>query len=124
MSREITFTKSRFANQELPDGRTAFRVLSVDKKYGKKNNAEFFVWKLQHDKGEGEQLLMPNMMGGLLRVLKCTEVEPDKFDWDTFDQINKVFLATVSHKPDEQNSSVIRQHMGEFAPVDENDIPF
>jgi len=123
MSREITNTKSRFSNQELPDGRTAFRVLSVDKAYGK-NNSEFFIWKLQHERGEGEQLLMPNMMGGLLRVLKCTESEPNIFDWDTFDQVNKVFLATVSHKPDKNDSSVIRQHMSEFAPVDENEIPF
>ncbi len=123
MSREITNTKSRFANQELPDGRNAFRVLGVDKVFGK-NNSEFFVWKLQHQGGEGEQLLMPNMMGGLLRVLKCTETEPETFDWDTFDQVNKVFLATVSHKPDSKNPTVIRQHMGEFAPVDENEIPF
>ncbi len=121
MSHEITNTKG--FGGELPDGRNAFRVLSVDKKYGK-NNSEFFVWKLQHEKGEGEQLLMPNMMGGLLRVLKCIEAEPEVFNWDTFDQVNKTFLATVSHKPDAKNPNVIRQHMGDFADVDPNEVPF
>lgn len=123
MSREITDTKSKYQNQDLPDGRTAFRVVSVEKKYGKKGG-EFFIWKLQHDKGEGDQILLPNMMGGLLRVLKCTETEENKFDWDTFEQTNKTFLATVSHKPDKDNPTTIRQHMGEFANVDENEIPF
>lgn len=123
MSREMTDTTNKYQNQDLPDGRTAFRVVSVEKRYGK-NNSEFFVWKLKHEKGEGDQLLMANMMAGLLRALKCDEVEPNKFDWDTFEQSGKAFLATVSHKPDDKNPTIIRQHMSEFAPIDENEIPF
>ena len=121
MSREITDTTNKYPNQDLPDGRNCFKVESIEKKYGK---SEFFVWKLKYDKGEGEQILLPNMMGGLLRVLKCEETEPNKFDWDTFEQSGKCFLATVSHKPDQKDPSKIRQHMSDFAPVDENEIPF
>lgn len=123
MSREITNTASRFENQDLPDGRNCFRVLGVEKKYGKKGG-EFFVWKLQHAKGTGEQVMLPNMMGGLLRVLGCDEVEPNKFDWDTMEQTDKLFMATVSHKPDKENPSTIRQHMGTFDEYKDAQVPF
>jgi len=123
MSREITDTNNKYANQELPDGRNCFKIESIEKKYGK-NGGEFFIWKLKHDKGEGEQVLLPNMMGGLLRALGCTETEPNKFDWDTFEQSGKCFLATVSHKPDQKDPSKIRQHMSEFAPVKTDEIAF
>ena len=121
MTRENTDTTNLYPDKNLPDGRNAFKVLGIEKKYGK---SEFFVWKLSHSKGEGEQVLMPNMMGPLLRVLKCVEMEPNKFDWDTDEQAGKVFLATVSHAPDKKDASKIRQHMGEFSNVDPNDIPF
>jgi hypothetical protein len=65
------------------------------------------------------------MMAGLLRVLGCTETEPNKFDWDTTEQDGKAFWATVSHKPDAKDATKIRQHMGEFKPLeDEKEIPF
>lgn len=121
MTHEITDTTNLYGNQELPDGRNAFKIVGIEKRYGK---VEFFVWKLQHSKGEGEQVLLPNMMGQLLRVLKCVETEPNKFDWDTDEQLGKSFLATVSHAPDKKDATKIRQHMSDFAQVDPNEIPF
>lgn len=125
MSREITDTTNKYANQELPDGKQMFKVLGVDKKYGKKNGAEFFIWKLAYESGTGEQVLLPNMMAGLLRALGCTETESNKFDWDTNEQTDKLFTATVSHKPDDKDATKIRQHMGEFEEVKATEeIPF
>src|SRR6267378_2769081 len=109
MSREITDTTPMFAN-DIPDGRHRFRVRGIEKRYGK---VEFFVWKLQHKDGEGEQVLMTNMMGPLLRILKCEEIEPNKFDWDTTEQDGKEFMATVSHEPDRKDPVKIRQKMGD-----------
>jgi hypothetical protein len=115
MSVEVTDTTNKYANQEIPDGTRTFRVISVEKRYGKKGG-EFFIWKLAYEGGEGEQVLLPNMMGELLRVLKCTETEKNKFQWDTNEQGDKSFTATVSHKVDQQDATKIRQHMGDFAP--------
>lgn len=125
MSREITITKGKFG-EPLPEGRRRFVVAGpVEKKYGKKGG-EFFVWKLQYEGGIGEQVLLPNMMGGLLRVLGCEETEPDKYDWDTNEQEGKAFIATVKLVPDRDDPKIVRRHMGEYAKVeeDENSIPF
>lgn len=116
MSREITDTTNKYANQEIPDGTRTFKVLGVEKKYSGKGG-EFFIWKLEYDNGKiGEQVLLPNMMGELLRVLKCEETETNKFDWDTNEQADKSFTASVSHKPDAKDATKIRQHMGDFSP--------
>lgn len=124
MSHEITNTLNKFANQELPEGRHKFIVAGpVVKKYGGKGG-EFFIWKLQYDGGIGEQVLLPNMMGELLRVLECQETEPNIFDWDTADQEGKVFMATIKLAPDKKDPKVIRQHMSEYAKVETSDIPF
>lgn len=123
MSREITDTTNKYANQEIPDGARIYKVLGVEKKFGK-NGGEFFIWKLAYDGGVGEQVLLPNMMGALLRAIGCTETEPNKFDWDTNDQDGKAFSATVSHKPDIKDPTKIRQHMSEFDVVKSEEIPF
>lgn len=123
MSREITDTTNKYANQEISDGKWIFKVKEVNKKYGK-NGGEFFIWKVEYQDGEGEQVLLPNMMAGLLRVLGCTETEPNKFDWDTNEQTGKAFWGTVSHKPDLKDPKIIRQHMGEFEGVKGEEIPF
>jgi hypothetical protein len=115
VSHEITDTNSKFPNQDIPDGTRTFTVMEVTKKYGK-NGGEFFVWKLSYEGGVGEQVMLPNMMGELLRVLKCEETEKNKFDWDTMEQVDKTFSATVSHKPDVKDSKIIRQHMSGFLP--------
>lgn len=119
--REITDTTNKYTNKDIPDGTWIFKVLGIEKKYGK---IEFFVWKLAHDGGEGEQVLLPNMMGGLLRALKCQESEPNKFDWDTEEQIGKYFWATVTHAPDKKDATKIRQHMGDFKVYEDTEIPF
>lgn len=113
MSIEVTDTTNKYANQDLPDGARIFKVLGVEKKYGKQGG-EFFIWKLAYDGGTGEQVLLPNMMSGLLRAIGCDEIEPNKFQWDTNEQGGKLFSATVSHKPDAKDATKIRQHMSEF----------
>lgn len=124
MSHELTDTENRFANQELPEGRRKFIVAGpVLKKYGKKGG-EFFIWKLQYEGGIGEQVLLPNMMGDLLRILHCDEPEPNKFDWDTNEQEGKAFVATVKLVPDKNDPKIIRQHMGSYANVEANAIEF
>lgn len=116
MSREITDTSNKFPNQDIPDGSRTFTVVEVTKKYGAKGG-EYFVWKLSFDGDKlGEQILLPNMMAELLRVLGCTETEKGKFDWDTNEQADKTFVASVSHKPDVKNPSITRQHMSSFLP--------
>lgn len=119
--RETTDTSPRFANEDIPDGPNQFQVISVEKFYGK---VEFFIWKLKFMGGEGKQVLLPNMMAPLLRVLRCTETEPNKFDWDTDQQAGKSFKATVSHAPDKKDASKIRQHMTDFEAIQTDDIPF
>lgn len=123
MSIEITDTVNKYANKELPDGARIFKVQGVEKKYGQKGG-EFFIWKLAYDGGEGEQVLLPNMMSGLLRAIGCEEIEPNKFRWDTLAQDGKVFSATVSHKPDQKDPTKVRQHMSEFDAVKSEEIPF
>ncbi len=125
MSREITSTFNKFANQELPDGKREFMVIGdVVKKYGK-SGAEFFVLTVQYDGGLGQQMFMPNMMGPLLRALGCTEVEPNSFDWDTTEQVGKRFVATISHQPDKKDPTKIRQHMSDIEKVTNGkEIPF
>lgn len=115
MSHEITDTSNKYPNQDIPDGSRTFTVVSVEKKYGGKGG-EYFVWKVSFDGGVGEQILMPNMMAELLRVLGCTETDKGKFDWDTNEQADKTFVASVSHKADPKDASKIRQHMGGFLP--------
>lgn len=125
MSREITNTKSMFANQDLPDGRRLFMVVDdIVKKYGK-SGAEFFIVTLQYQGGIGQQMFMPNMMGPLLKALGCQETEPNVWDWDTTEQAGKTFTATIAHQPDKKDPTKMRQHMSEIEKVkDEKEIPF
>lgn len=125
MSREITSTKGKYPNQNLPEGRHSFIVAKpVEKKFGKQGG-EYFIWTLQYEGGIGQQILLPNMMGQLLRVLECTETEPDTFDWDTADQEGKAFMATVKLAPDNKDPKTIRQHMGDYAKIGKViEIPF
>lgn len=114
MSREITDTKNKFTNQDLPDGEQDFMVVGdIVKKYGGKGG-EFFIVTLQYPGGIGQQAFLPNMMGPLLRALGCDETEENKFDWDTQEQAGKKFKAKVSHAPDKKDKAIIRQHMSEI----------
>ncbi len=117
---EETDTTNRFGN-ELPDGPNIFKIKAIERFY---NPADFWVFTLEYLGGEGEQTLFANMLGPLLRILGCEEIEPNKFRWDSELQINKVFKATVSHAPDKKHPEKIRQHMGAFEKVDGEAIPF
>lgn len=121
MSRENTDTNSDFKNDPLPDGRRTFKVVSVRKHM--KGDTKMYFWELSHKDGEGTQLLLPSMMGGLLRVLGCTETRKNEFDWETELMEGKSFDATVSHGVDK--NGVMRQNMTDFAKSKEtDDIPF
>lgn len=124
MTREITDTNDSYPDRDIPDGTYDFKVLRCEKKYGgAKKDKPFYVWTLEYEGVKGEQILMPNMMGDLLRALGCPESKPGVFDWDTELVVNQVFKATVSHAPDRKDPNKIRQQMSEFKAVKE-DIPF
>lgn len=121
--RETLDTSSNFPDKNIPDGTYEFRVMSVVKKYGGANKDKpFYVWLLTFGDNQAEQILMPNMMGDLLRVLGCKEVKQNHFDWDTDEVMGAKFTATVTHSPDKKDSSKIRQNMTEFKKTE--DIPF
>jgi hypothetical protein len=122
MSRELTDTNSKFSGKDIPDGSHQFKVVSVSKKYGGANkDRAFFVWVLGYEGQTGEQVLMPNMMGDLLRILGCKETEPNKFDWDTEDVIYSQFVAVVSHEPDKKDPTKMRQQMKDFKKIGEQE---
>lgn len=128
MSRETTDTSANYGNKDIEDGNWDFTIVSCTKKYGGTNkDTPFYVWKLKYEKGDGEQILLPSMMGGLLRALGAKEELPNVFTWDTEDYNGKRFNATVSHEPDKKDPSKMRQKMGHFQlPMSkaESEIPF
>lgn len=115
-------TDTNRGDNPLPDGRRTFCVGHV--KRITKSSGDIYIWTLAYDGGEGVQILLPNMMGGLLRVLGATEVSPGKFDWETDLMDGKYFEATVSHGVDAKG--VMRQNMTDFAKITgkEDDVPF
>lgn len=126
MSRETTDTSNNFSNKDIADGTYTFNVLKVVKMFGgEKKDRPFYIWEVEYADHRGEQVLMPNMMGELFRILGCKETTPNKFDWDTDDVVNMKFTATVSHSPDKKDPSKIRQEMREFRKAsEESEIPF
>jgi len=124
MTREITDTNDSYSDKDIPDGAYNFKVIRVVKKLGGPyKDKPFYIWTLEYEGVQGEQVLMPNMMGGLLKVLGCTEIKPGHYDWDTDLVVNQVFLATVSHKADKKDPSKMRQYMDDFKAAKE-DVPF
>lgn len=122
MSREQTDTNDNFPDRDIPDGTYQFKVVSVVKRLGGTNKDKpFYSWKLEYEDIKGEQVLMPNKMGDLLRALGCVETEKGKFDWDTELVVNQVFQATVTHKADKKG--VMRQEMSDFKAIKE-EAPF
>jgi hypothetical protein len=116
-------------NREIADGTWDFVVDSCTKKYGgTAKDVPFYILKVRYQNGDGEQALMPNMMGPLLRLLGAKEVEPNKFDFDTDDFFNFRFTATISREQDKKDSTKMRQKMSDFkkykAKKDEAEIPF
>lgn len=120
--RETIDTNDNYPDRDIPDGTYEFKVIRVEKKYGGANKDKpFYVWSLEYEGIQGEQVLMANKMGDLLRVLKCTETEKGKFDWDTELVVNQVFEATIAHEVDKKGK--MRQQMSGFKAVKE-DTPF
>jgi hypothetical protein len=125
MVREITSTTGKYESAPLPEGRRAFVVASApEKKYGKNSGAEYFQWKFQYEGGLGDQILLPNMMGGLLKALGCTETGPGVYDWDTSEVEGKAVIATVTISPDKKDPTKMRQRMSDFAKPDDSAIGF
>jgi len=119
--REIIDTNASFDNEPLPDGRHTFKILSIRRHM--KGDTKMYFWSLSYDGGEGTQLLLPSMMGDLLRVLGATETKKGEFDFDAELMEGKVFDAIVSHGLDKKG--VMRQNMTDFTKAkDEDDIPF
>lgn len=119
--RETTDTNSNFDNKDLPDGTRTWEIVQVRKQKG------FYVWLLECEAEglEGEQVLFPNNMGPLLRLLGCTETSKGVFDWDMDMVEGQKFIATVSHAPDKKDPTKIRQNMTDFKKAEEAaDAPF
>lgn len=118
--RELIDTNSQF-NSDIPDGIYTFTIHSVTKKEGK----GFYIWNLDFDESNGDQIMFANMMGPLLKMLGCEESSPGKYMVDTDLLVGKKFKAKVTHEPDKKDPAKIRQQMGGFeAVVDQDDIPF
>lgn len=124
--KETIDTRGQF-DTSLPDGEREFRVEKIARK--EKGETILYIWQVSFDgEGEretGEQVLLPSMMGDLLRVLGCKEVSPKKFDWDRETIPGAYFIATVSHEPDKKKPEVVRQQMTGFKKSKKSDdVPF
>lgn len=110
-------TNSNFDEKKIPDGEHLFRVMDVRK------NAGMYIWTLSYEGVEGEQVLFPNSMGALLKVLGCKESDKKGiYVLDTDKIQGKQFKATVFQKADKNDKSKLYQNMKDFKVVD--DIPF
>ena len=122
MIRETTDTNDSYPDKDIPDGTYTFKILDISKKFGGVNKDKpFFVFKLEFEGVRGEQVLMPNMMGDLLRLLGATEIKPGVFEYDlvALAQSGKRFVATVIHVADKKDPSKMRQQMGDFKKAEE-----
>lgn len=108
MSREMTDCNSQF-NDDIPDGVYDFEIEKVVAKdiKGKKG----YEWHLDYKDADGNDqsgqvLTWPNQIGGLLKVLGCTETEKGKFDWETELMEGKTFRATIVHEKAKKGDKV------------------
>lgn len=119
MSRETTDTNSGYPDKNISDGKHTFNIISV---IGKQLGGAYgYVWKLEEDGKNYEQVLFPNEVGGLLKALECQETSPGKYEWETEAVVGKTFSATVSHIPDKKKPEVMRQKMTDFK---SEEVPF
>ena len=123
---EIIDTRGQY-DKSLPDGEREYRVEEVKKI--EKNGNVLYAWQVSFDGSEGEretgeQVFPVFMMGDLLRVLGCEEVNK-KFKWDRDLMPGKFFIATVNHAPDKKKPDTMRQNMTGFKKSDKTDeVPF
>jgi len=123
---ETIDTRGQF-DTALPDGEREFRVEKIMRR--EKGPTIMYIWQLsfegEEERESGEQVLLLNMMGDLLRVLGCKETSPKKFDWDRDLLPGTFFIATVSHEPDKKDPTKIRQQMTGFKKSEkESETPF
>lgn len=126
MSRETTDTNSKF-NDDIPEGVYDFEVVKVSRRDIKGKVG--YEWTLEYKKEgssyEGRQLLWPNQMGALLKILGCKEVSTGKYEWDTDLMQGKTFKAKVFRQPDKKDLSKVYQMMDSFeASKSEDSVPF
>ena len=117
MTMESTDTNGMYPDKNISDGKHTFTIKKV---VGKPLGGAYgYVWTLEEEGKTYEQVLFGNMMGGLLKVLGCSETSPGKYEWDTDAVTGKTFSTKVSHSPDKKNPSKMRQQMTDF-----DEIPF
>lgn len=128
MARETTDASPNYGNKEIEDGSWDFTIKKITvKMVGPNKDTKSYILKVSYEKGDGEQMLLPSMIGPLLRLLGAKETQPNIFDWDTEDYDGQKFNATVSHEEDKKDPSKMRQKMGKFQPPmkkSTDDIPF
>lgn len=121
--REEIDTNDNYPDRDIPDGEYTFIIDKIVKRYGGKNkDVPFYSMKVKYEEIMGEQVLMPNKMRGLLKVLGCTETLPGKYDWDPDLMEGKMFNATIKHEVDKKGT--MRQQMVDFKSAKEADVPF
>ena len=110
MSMEMTDTNGEYPNKEITDGKHTF---TIEKVVGKKlGNAYGYVWTLEENTQLFEQVLFPNEMFPILKILGCKEASPGKFEWDTDEVKGKTFGVTVTHAADKKG--IMRQKFTSF----------
>jgi len=126
MSTETIDTRGQY-DTSLPDGEREFRVEEIRRL--EKGQTVIYIWKVSFEgdgeRESGEQVLLPSLMGDLLRVLGCKELSHGKYEWDRDILPGKYFIATISREPDKKKPDVIRQQMTGFKKSDKTDeTPF
>lgn len=120
---ETIDTSSQFPDRDIPDGTYTFRIEGIDRK--EKGTTVMYIFKLFYEGIHTEQLLLPSMMGPLLRILGCKETEKGKFKWDKDLLTGQSFVATVVHERDKKDATKIRQQMRDFKKSDmDADVPY
>ena len=122
MQEEIS-TEGQYRDTDIPDGTYSFRIKTIRKIV--KGTNTFYAWDVEYEGVNGTQILLPSMMGDLLRVLGCKEASKNKFMWDKEMLTGQAFTATVTHEQDKKDPSKVRQQMRNFKKsTEEADVPY
>lgn len=118
MTQETTDTTSRYPSKDISDGKHTF---SVHKVIGKPLGGAYgYVWTLEEEGRQYEQVLFGNEMGDLLKILGCKDDGHGKYDWETDAVVGKTFGVLVSHVPDKKKPEVMRQKFSQYT----EELPF
>ena len=122
MQEEID-TTGQYPDSDIPDGTYTFRVKGIRKIV--KGTNTMYAWDVEYEGVNGTQILLPSMMGDLLRVLGCKETTKNKFLWDKELLTGQAFTATVTHERDKKDPAKIRQQMRDFKKsTEKDDVPY